>query len=191
MPLKLKLNTFQRKSKKQSLNTNQSKESGKEFNIYQLKLKLFTTQNETTTSHNQEKSSKEVTLNHINRPLTFQAKVELEPKQFTKLDTFHLDKPLMLPPDTNKEDILKADIKEDTFKEEATSTTTELPTLMELTLPEEVESDNKDRPYTPPLEPDKDKPSTELLVLTEDTLLEEVELDNKTIDCQYNFILSI
>jgi hypothetical protein len=42
MQLKLKSNTFLNKLKKLSLNTNQLKELGKEFNIYQLKLKLFT-----------------------------------------------------------------------------------------------------------------------------------------------------
>ena len=42
MQLKLKSNIFLNKLKKLSLNTNQFKELGKEFNIYQLKLKLFT-----------------------------------------------------------------------------------------------------------------------------------------------------
>ena len=46
MLLKLKSNTSLKKLKKLLSNTNQSKEPGKEFNICQLKLKLFTTQKE-------------------------------------------------------------------------------------------------------------------------------------------------
>ena len=46
MLLKLKLNIFQRKFKKLLLNMNQLKRPGKEFNIFQLKLKLFTIQKE-------------------------------------------------------------------------------------------------------------------------------------------------
>lgn len=41
--LKLKSNTFLKKLKRQLYNMNQSKELGKEFNISQFKLKLFTT----------------------------------------------------------------------------------------------------------------------------------------------------
>jgi hypothetical protein len=85
---------------------NQSKESGKESNIFQSKLKLSTTQKEITTSHNKEKLSKEVTLN-IKVPLMSQAKVELELKLYTKPDTFHQDKQLTLP--DIKEVILKED----------------------------------------------------------------------------------
>lgn len=43
MQLKLKSNTFLKKLKRLLYNMNQSKELGKEFNISQLKLKLFTT----------------------------------------------------------------------------------------------------------------------------------------------------
>lgn len=43
MLLKPKSNTFQRKLKRPLLNMSQLKEPGKEFNIYQLKLKLSTT----------------------------------------------------------------------------------------------------------------------------------------------------
>ena len=46
MQSKPKLNTFPRKLNKPLLNTNQLKGPGKEFNIYPLKLKLSTTQNE-------------------------------------------------------------------------------------------------------------------------------------------------
>ena len=46
MPLKLKFNIFLNKFKRLLLNMNQSKEHGKEFNIYQLRLKLFTIQKE-------------------------------------------------------------------------------------------------------------------------------------------------
>ncbi len=42
MQSKLKLNIFQKKYKKLLLNTSQYKKLGKEFNIYQFKLKLFT-----------------------------------------------------------------------------------------------------------------------------------------------------
>ncbi len=49
MPLKLKSNIFQKKLNKLLFNTNQLKEFGKKFNIYQLKLKLFTIQKEITT----------------------------------------------------------------------------------------------------------------------------------------------
>jgi hypothetical protein len=107
MPLKLKLNTFQRKLKKLLLNTNQSKESGKEFNIFQYKLKSFITQKEITTSHNQEKLFKEVTLNQIKAPPMSQVKVESELKLYTKPDIFQLDK--LLTQLDIKEDILKED----------------------------------------------------------------------------------
>ena len=50
MQLKLKSNIFQKKLNRLLLNMNQSKKLGKEFNIYQSKLKLFTTQKEITTS---------------------------------------------------------------------------------------------------------------------------------------------
>ena len=46
---KPKSSTFQKKSKKPSLSMNQSKELGREFNIYPLKLKLSTTQREKNT----------------------------------------------------------------------------------------------------------------------------------------------
>lgn len=45
---KLKLNTFLKKLKKLLLNMNQLKKFGKEFNIFQLKLKLFTILKEIT-----------------------------------------------------------------------------------------------------------------------------------------------
>ena len=70
---------------------NQSKESGKEFNIYQLKLKSFTTQKETITFRAKANTSKPVTLKEDMPPLvppTFQAKVELELKLSTKPVTF-------------------------------------------------------------------------------------------------------
>jgi hypothetical protein len=85
---------------------NQLKESGKESNIFQFKLKLFTTQKEITTSHNQEKLSKGDTLN-TKVPLMSQAKAESELKLYTKPDTFHQDKQLTLP--DIKEVILKED----------------------------------------------------------------------------------
>lgn len=46
MLLRLKFNTFQKKLKKLLLNTSQLRGPGKEFNIYQLRLKLFTIQKE-------------------------------------------------------------------------------------------------------------------------------------------------
>ena len=89
MQLKLKLNIFLKKSNKLSLNMNQLKEHGKEFNISQLKLKLFTIQNETITSLNQENLSKVDILNHHQLIklvlLMYQPKAELELKQFIKL----------------------------------------------------------------------------------------------------------
>lgn len=92
MPLKLKLNTFQRKSKKQLLNMNLLRESGKEFNIFQSKLKSFTTQKETTTLPDKENTSKLAT----SKEDMFHHKVELEPKQSTKLDTFQTHHQLLL-----------------------------------------------------------------------------------------------
>lgn len=54
MLLKLKLNIFQSKFKKLLLNINQFKKHGKEFNIFQLKLKLFTTQKEKSMSKDKD-----------------------------------------------------------------------------------------------------------------------------------------
>lgn len=91
MPLKLKLNIFQKKSKRLSLNMNQSKESGKEFNICQLKPKLSTTQKETTTFQAKVNISRPVTLKEVTPLLVlpmFHLKVESELKQFTKPVTF-------------------------------------------------------------------------------------------------------
>lgn len=91
MPLKLKLNIFQRKLKRPSLNTNQSKEFSKEFNIYQLKPKLSTTQKETTTSQAKANTSRPVMLKEVTPllvPPMSQLKVESELKPFTKPVTF-------------------------------------------------------------------------------------------------------
>lgn len=88
------------------LNTNQSKEFGKESNIFQSKLKSFITQKEITTSHNQEKLFKEATLNQIKAPPMSQAKVESELKLYIKPDTFQLE---LLTQLDIKEDILKED----------------------------------------------------------------------------------
>lgn len=91
MPSRPKSNTFQRKSKRPSLNTSQSKESGKEFNIFQLKLKSSTTQKETITLLAKDNTSKPVTFKEDTPlELTFHHKVESELKQFTKLDTFQI-----------------------------------------------------------------------------------------------------
>jgi hypothetical protein len=130
MPLKLKSNIFQNKLNKQSLNMNQSKELGKESNIFQLKPKLFTTHKEITTFHNKVKLFKVVILHHQPIklvPLTFQLKVELELKQFIKLGMFQLqmqfmpiqDIQLVFKVDTplkSKEDIL-LEFKEDILLE--------------------------------------------------------------------------
>jgi len=62
---------------------NQLKESGKEFNICQLKLKSSTTQKETTTLLDNPNTS---ALDTNKEPPTFHPKVELEPKLSTKLD---------------------------------------------------------------------------------------------------------
>ena len=91
MPLKLKSNIFQKKSKRLSLNTNQSKEFGKEFNIYQLKPKSSTTQKETITSRAKANTSRPVMLKEVTPPPvppTFHPKVESELKLFTKPVTF-------------------------------------------------------------------------------------------------------
>lgn len=61
MLLKLKSNTFQRKSNKLLSNMNQLREPGKEFNIYQLRLKLFTIQREKNTSQAQADTFKPAT----------------------------------------------------------------------------------------------------------------------------------
>lgn len=103
MPSKPKSNTFPNKSNKPSSNMNQSKESGKEFNISQLKLKLFTTPKEITTSQVKVDTSKPDTLKEVNKvdilplppltnkvPLTFHPKAESELKP-TKLDTSQLE----------------------------------------------------------------------------------------------------
>lgn len=59
---KLKSNTFQRKSNKLLSNMNQLREPGKEFNTYQLRLKLFTIQREKNTSQAQADTFKPATL---------------------------------------------------------------------------------------------------------------------------------
>ena len=106
MQLKLKLNIFQNKSNKLSLNMNQLKEFGKEFNIYQLKPKSFTIQKEITTFQAKENTSKLDTLkvDQSNKediqptnkvPPTFHLKVELELKLFIKLDMSQLEDQLL------------------------------------------------------------------------------------------------
>jgi hypothetical protein len=59
--LKPKSNTFPRKLKKLSLNTNQLKESGNEFNTCQSKLKSSTTLKETTTLLDKANTSRPAT----------------------------------------------------------------------------------------------------------------------------------
>lgn len=182
MPLKLKSNTFLNKSNKPSLNMNQLKESGKEFNIFQLKLKLFTIQKEITTSRVQVNTSKPDTLNQqedillINKvPPTFHLKVESELKPFTKLGMYQFLDQLL-----DKEDLLVEvklnmllEVKHNMLLDQLILL--ELPTLppVKPTLLEEVELEEK--MFT-------ELPKPEVM------LLEEVELDN---DLFINFIISI
>jgi hypothetical protein len=203
MPLKLKLNTFLKKSNKPSLNMNQLKELGKEFNISQLKPKLFIIQKEIITSHKQEKSSKVDILPHqppINKvPPTFQLKVELELKLFTKLDMSQLllklfmDKTSDTPPEDKSDIPLEVNI--------LLEVKSDIP--LEVNTPLEVKLD---KPHTP-LEdnmsqdqltlPDKPPMLLEVAELEEKlftdnpklevTLLEEVESDNIEFDVYYFF----
>lgn len=171
MPLKLKLNTFQRKSKKPSFNTSQLKEFGKESNISQLRPRLSTIQSETTTFLNLENTFKVDTLNQLKELPTFQVKAELEPKLSTKPDTSQLDKPPTLL--DIKEDILLELCKEDIPLEDILLEDTIKEPLIQLepTWPEEVESD-------------KEKPFIDNQALQDQlpTSPEEAESDNKTID---------
>lgn len=93
MPLRLKLNIFRKKLKRLSLNMNQLREHGKEFNICQLKHKLFTTQKGTTTLQDKANTSKEVTHKSAEarskEPPTFHLKAESEPKPSIKPVTSH------------------------------------------------------------------------------------------------------
>lgn len=189
MQLKLKLNTFLNKLNKLLLNMNQLKELGKESNIFQLKLKLFTTQNETTTLLNKEKLFKVdiQLLQLIKLELHMsQLKVELELKPSTKLamsqlhhklftdkpNTLLEDKLNMLQEDNqdiqldNKSDILldKPDILLDKH------TLLDPLMLLEVKLPMLLEDQElEDKQFT-------NNPKLEVMLLV------EVELDNIEID---------
>ena len=103
MQFKLKSNIFLKKSNKLSLSTSQLKEFGKEFNIFQLKLKLFTIQKEIITSRAQVDIFKLDMLKElldiiplINKvQLTFHLKVVLEQKLYIKLVIPQLEEQLL------------------------------------------------------------------------------------------------
>ena len=154
MPLKLKSNTFQRKLKRPSLNTNQLKEFGKEFNIYQLKPKLFTTQKETTTLPDKANTLKLVTLKEdmpLLVPPTFQLKAESEQKLFTKPVTFQSHHQLFKDQLSDKEDLFRVTLN----------------TLLDQLMPK-------------PTAPDQSTLPVKLTLLDKPTLLEEVESEEKT-----------
>ena len=204
MPLKLKSNTFQRKSKKPSLSTNQSKESGKESNICQLKPKSSTTQKGTTTSPDKVNTSRLVTLtedtpqppNTNKEPPTFHPKAESEPKLSTKPVTFQSQ-------DQSSKEVNQLSDKEVSFKEppntsQAQLTPTPLTQLDQLSLdkptPLEVKlTPLEDKPtpledkLTLPAEVEsEEKTSTDNLKLVV-TSPEEVESDNDPI-CKFHFV---
>lgn len=120
MQFKLKSNISQKKLNKLSLNTNQLKEFGKEFNIFQLKLKLFTIPKEITTSRAQVNIFKLDMLKELldTKPLinkvqlTFHLKVELEPKLFIKLVMFQLEDQLL------DKEVLFLEVKLNMFQED-------------------------------------------------------------------------
>lgn len=188
MPLKLKSNTFQRKLNKPSSNTNQLKESSKEFNIFQSKLKSSTTQKETTTLPDKVNTSEPVMLIKdtllpalINKePPTFQPKAVLELKPSIKQVTFQshhqsskdnllLDKesPLKDKPNTLLDPLIPPLTALDQFILPDKLTPLDKPTLLEA-----VESE--------------EKTSTDNHKL-EAMSLEEVESDNDLIDLFISF----
>ena len=160
MQFKLKSNIFQKKSNKQSLNTNQLKEFGKEFNIFQLKLKLFTILKEITTSRAQvnifrldmlkELLDIKLAINKVQ--LTFHLKVELEPKLYIKLVMFQLEDQSL------DKEVLFLEVK--------------LNMSLEVNLNMLLDKLNMFLDQHIPLEP--------LILQAKPTLLEEVELEDKT-----------
>ncbi len=87
-----KFNTFLRRLRRQLSSMNQSKESGKEYNIYQSRHKSFIIQKGITTLLVKVNISVLVMLKVDTlqlEPLMFHLKAESEQKLYTKLDLFH------------------------------------------------------------------------------------------------------
>lgn len=160
MQFKLKSNISQKKSNKPSLNTNQSKEFGKEFNIFQLKLKLSTILKETITSRAQVNTFKLDMLKElldtkllINKvQLMFHLKVELELKLYIKLVMSQLEDQLL------DKEVLFLEVKLNMFLEVNPNMLLDKPNMF---LDQHIQ-----------LEP--------LILQDKLTLLEEVELEDKT-----------
>ena len=167
MPLKLKSNTFQRKLKKPSLNTNQLKEFGKESNTCQSKPKSSTTQKGTTTLQAKVNTSRLVTLKEdmlqaTNKewpPTPHTVKV---PQPTSKEDTQLKE----VTPTPTFQELDKVELEEVSFKDQTLNTP-----------PPPAQSIPLDKP-TPPLD-QLTQPVKPLTPLDKLTPLEEVESEEK------------
>lgn len=158
---------------------NQLKQSLKEFNIYQLRPKSFTTQNNLTSSHKENTSKQDMPKATSNKlPLMYQPKVESELKLFTKLvmsqstvlsanmlDNMSLVDKLNMPLEVN-------------MSLEVNNTSPEVNTLLEVKLNILLEVKPNTPPANTPLE-SHNTPLVKLNTLLDNTLLEVVESEEK------------